>query len=103
MKLEPRFRGTQRPARTDQVSRMQKACMTRCHAGFLCLWRRSLDEISSSFRHLFAIHMRPAKAKSPASRAFCFESWLRGKDLNLRPSGYEPDELPDCSTPRLKN
>ena len=26
--------------------------------------------------------------------------WWRGKDLNLRPSGYEPDELPDCSTPR---
>jgi len=20
--------------------------------------------------------------------------------LNLRPSGYEPDELPDCSTPQ---
>lgn len=27
-------------------------------------------------------------------------SWLRGPDLNRRPSGYEPDELPGCSTPR---
>ena len=25
---------------------------------------------------------------------------LRGLDLNQRPSGYEPDELPNCSTPR---
>ena len=29
-----------------------------------------------------------------------FRKWLRGRDLNPRPLGYEPNELPDCSTPR---
>ena len=27
--------------------------------------------------------------------------WLRGLDLNQRPLGYEPNELPGCSTPLL--
>ena len=27
-------------------------------------------------------------------------NWLRGTDLNRRPQGYEPCELPGCSTPR---
>ncbi len=38
--------------------------------------------------------------KRPLFRAAFFDVWLREPDLNRRPSGYEPDELPDCSTPR---
>src|ERR1700678_2162262 len=30
-----------------------------------------------------------------------WKDWLRGMDLNHRPLGYEPNELPDCSTPQL--
>ena len=39
------------------------------------------------------------KRKKPHKEAF--RIWLRGKDSNQRPSGYEPDELPDCSTPLI--
>ncbi len=28
---------------------------------------------------------------------------MRGRDLNPRPLGYEPNELPDCSTPRQED
>ena len=41
---------------------------------------------------------QPALARCQSSMRH--EDWLRGLDLNQRPSGYEPDELPDCSTPR---
>src|ERR1039457_445612 len=36
-----------------------------------------------------------------ASIVFSISSWLRGVDLNHRPLGYEPNELPDCSTPHF--
>ena len=38
----------------------------------------------------------------PHKRVFQ-RNWLRGRDLNPRPLGYEPNELPDCSTPRHPN
>ena len=45
-------------------------------------------------------HTIQCLTKNTPIGAFFIKSWLRGLDLNQRPSGYEPDELPGCSTPR---
>lgn len=55
----------------------------------------------------FSLHPYKARAAQEsnltASASRCTRTttahWLRGLDLNQRPSGYEPDELPGCSTP----
>ena len=59
-------------------------------------WFRRLNHIAS----VVQIQHNTRKIKNiPQGYVFHF-NWLRSVDLNHRPSGYEPDELPGCSTPR---
>ena len=47
-------------------------------------------------------NQRHGDFQSPALPTELSGHKLRGPDLNQRPPGYEPGELPDCSTPRYK-
>ena len=53
----------------------------------------------AEFRFGLTVATIALKKAGRANRSFS-EGWLRGLDLNQRPLGYEPNELPGCSTPR---
>ena len=45
-------------------------------------------------------HMTDFFHEKNRNEAKSIPTWVQGRDLNPRPPGYEPDELPNCSTLR---
>ena len=59
----------------------------------------SILAISHTMQNAF-LHTSQIKFRHSLSYRNFGIIWWRSMDLNHGPSGYEPDELPDCSTPR---
>ena len=84
------------------------SCMT-CHCGCIALSELfSVAESQESFGGGEGVRTPDLRLAKPALcqtelRPQSLKGWLRGRDLNPRPLGYEPNELPDCSTPRHPN
>ena len=60
-------------------------------------WLQFLREFGAFWSH----KQKQLRRRKRLSHFFGAVSWLRGVDLNHRPLGYEPNELPDCSTPHF--
>jgi hypothetical protein len=108
----PVVRGRTRHADFPQAPQLRTLRRGPCHVPAAAHFAPKLPKMRlAASHHISAFMYSPCTRgtletiKAPIQRGakplICLrEIWLRGLDLNQRPSGYEPDELPGCSTPR---
>jgi hypothetical protein len=65
----------------------------RAHGGFRAGDRPTWRPVCLTARPGHGTRSTKGKRSSPRD-----QNWVQGLDSNQRPSGYEPDELPGCST-----
>ena len=75
--------------------------MTSIHSDWSENKKKSLRRMTFSWWFQAESNRRHKDFQSFALPTELQNQWLRGKDLNQRPPGYGPDELPGCSTSRF--
>ena len=75
--------------------------MTSIHSDWSENKKKSLRRMTFSWWFQAESNRRHKDFQSFALPTELQNQWLRGKELNQRPPGYGPDELPGCSTSRF--
>ena len=91
--------------RGDEPLKIKQRCGHQTF-GTAELYIREAEAVRDGFGAVFpplpaALLAAPESSGESSGRGPLASNQLRGQDLNLRPSGYEPDELPGCSTARV--
>ena len=84
------------PREVFRAAILASAAAIVCVHNQVSKYHPKLAEVAPSDAH--APRSRNSLNKKPPEGFPGVSNWVQGRDLNPRPSGYEPDELPGCST-----